>query len=129
MTPHTTVSQATDILTELKRQEPLFHRPESGTTRRDFEAMIDPAFREVGASGRCYDRAYVLDVLERRVDDPSISNWETRDFRCLEIAPDNYLLTYTLLQGERITRRATLWRRTPEGWRVLYHQGTLADTI
>lgn len=129
MTPLTTVPKTHDILAELKRLEPLFHQPESGTTRREFEAMIDPAFREVGASGRCYDRAEVLDVLERRADDPSVASWETREFHCLEIAADNYLLTYTLIQGERITRRATLWRRTPEGWRVLFHQGTLAEMV
>jgi len=29
--------------------------------------------------------------------------------------------------GPRITRRATLWRRTAGGWKVLYHQGTLVE--
>ena len=43
----------------------------------------------------------------------------------LEIATDNYLVTYTLIQGERITRRATIWRRTIEGWKIVYHQGTV----
>jgi hypothetical protein len=31
------------------------------------------------------------------------------------------------MQGPRITRRATLWRRTAGGWKVLYHQGTLVE--
>jgi hypothetical protein len=26
-----------------------------------------------------------------------------------------------------VTRRATLWRRTTTGWKVLYHQGTVVD--
>jgi hypothetical protein len=34
---------------------------------------------------------------------------------------------YTLLQGERLTRRVTLWRRTSAGWKILYHQGTTAE--
>ena len=29
-----------------------------------------------------------------------------------------------LRQGERVTRRTTLWRRTVEGWKAVYHQGT-----
>jgi hypothetical protein len=128
MTHTQTVPEPLAVLDELKRREPLFHRPEYGTTRQDFERMIDPAFREVGASGRRYDRAHVLDVLERRLHEPVEEDWKTADFRCLEIAADNYLLTYTLAQGERITRRATLWRRTADGWRVLYHQGTPAET-
>jgi len=29
--------------------------------------------------------------------------------------------------GRRVTRRATLWRRSATGWKILYHQGTLVD--
>jgi hypothetical protein len=123
------------VLEELKRREPIFHRPEFGTTRADFERMIDEDFRETGASGKRYSRAFVLDTLERRHAHPVEDAWETRDFHCLEIAPDNYLLTYTLSQGptttrsvvERITRRATLWRRTGDAWKIVYHQGTIVE--
>jgi hypothetical protein len=87
--------------------------------------MTAETFWEVGASGRRYSREYVLAELERRRAHPTEEVWQTRDFHCLEIAADNYLLTYTLLQGERVTRRATIWRRTPKGWKIVYHQGTL----
>ena len=89
--------------------------------------MTDQEFWEVGASGRRYSRAYVLGTLEERYAEPIEDQWETRDFFCQEIAPNNYLLTYTLLQGTRVTRRATLWRRTAEGWRIVYHQGTIVE--
>jgi hypothetical protein len=88
-----------DVLNELIKREPLFHRPEFGTTRRDFENMTVEAFWEVGASGRRYSRNYVLDTLEQRHSQRHEDIWETRDFHCLEIAPDNYLITYTLIQG------------------------------
>ena len=115
------------VLAELKRREPIFHRPELGTTRADFENMTDPSFWEVGASGRRYSREFILDTLENRMLQGYEDIWETLDFHCLEIAPDNYLVTYTLLQGARVTRRATLWRRTSSGWKILYHQGTVVD--
>jgi len=51
-----------------------------------------------------------------------------RDFQCRGIAADNYLITYTLFQGPRVTRRATLWRRTQAGWKILYHQGTMVES-
>jgi hypothetical protein len=86
--------------------------------------MTEETFWETGASGRRYSREYVLDVLEHRCREPVDDLWETREFLCTQIAPDNYLLTYTLLQGERLTRRATLWRRTATGWKIVYHQGT-----
>jgi hypothetical protein len=115
------------VLEELKRREPIFHRPELGTTRADFENMTDPSFWEVGASGRQYSREFILDTLEDRVLKGYEDIWETLDFHCLEIASENYLVTYTLLQGARVTRRATLWRRTSAGWKILYHQGTVVD--
>jgi hypothetical protein len=122
-----TSPQLLEVLEELKLREPIFHHPEFGTTRADYENMMDSEFWEVGASGRRYSREFVLDTLENRAPDPDESTWLTRDFQCREIAADNYLVTYTLAQGPRITRRATLWRRTAAGWKVLYHQGTLVE--
>ena len=112
---------------ELYAREPLFHRPELGTKRADFEQMTEPDFWEVGASGRIYTRAFVLDELERRYATRAEDAWEVRDFDCLEIARDAYLTTYTLLQADRVTRRATIWRRTASGWKAAYHQGTIVS--
>lgn len=115
-----------DVLDDLKKREPIFHHPEFGTTEQDFLNMTDSEFWEVGASGRIYNREYVIKILLERYQNPDYKDaWETKDFQCLEIAPDNYLLTYTLLQGTRITRRSTIWRCTPDGWKILYHQGTV----
>ena len=123
------------VLDELMRREPLFHRPEFGRTREDFEAMTAPEFWEVGASGRRYSRESVLDTVTKRYEDPDYkgihsppeNEWMTKDLHCLEIAPDNYLLTYTLKQGERVTRRSTIWRRVGRQWKILYHQGTVVN--
>ena len=115
------------VLKELIQREPIFHRPEFGTSRADFERMTDEHFWEVGASGQCYSRAQVLDILEKRYATPTPDEWHTDDFQCRKIADDNYLLTYTLTQGSRVSRRATLWHRTGQGWKILYHQGTLVE--
>jgi hypothetical protein len=116
------------VLEELKRREPIFHRREFAGSREAIEAMVAPDFWEIGASGRRYSREYVLETLEARQDDPvEDDDWQTRDFHCRELARDLYLLTYTLLQGERHTRRATIWRRTAAGWVVVFHQGTVVQ--
>ena len=115
-----------DILAELSRREPIFHRAEFGTSRADFENMTAPDFWEVGASGRQYSRAAVLDELEKRFAAPHRDVWETSDFRCRKLAPNVYLLTYALVQDNtRRTRRATIWERCGQGWRIIYHQGTI----
>ncbi len=115
------------VLEELKAREPIFHRPELGTTRSDFESMMLADFWEVGASGRRYSRDYVLAELQRRYAGEYTDIWETRDFRCQRLADDVYLLTYTLLQGERKTRRSTIWQNTPTGWKIVFHQGTIVQ--
>ena len=109
------------------RREPIFHRPDLGTTRADFEAQTAPDFWEVGASGRRYSREDVLDALEARYAEPQDDRWETSDFHCREIGPSTYAVTYTLQQDERVTRRLTLWRKEDDSWKILYHQGTIVS--
>jgi hypothetical protein len=117
-----------DILKELQVREPIFHRPEFGTSRSDLEKMMAPEFWEVGASGKRYDRKFVLDLLEERHANPVSEQLEAGDFRCQQLAVDLFLLTYTLVQeGSRKTRRTTIWRRTPEGWQIVFHQGTIVQ--
>jgi hypothetical protein len=126
-----TEARLREILEDLRGREPIFHRPELGTTRADFETMTEADFWEVGASGRRYSRDHVLDVLEDRHQVASHlaleDTWEVIDFACKELGSDTYLLTYTLLQGQRKTRRATVWRRSAAGWKILFHQGTVVE--
>ena len=112
---------------ELQKREPLFHRPEFGTTRQDFELMMAPEFWEVGASGRRYSREFVLEALEERFTSQQKDVWRVEDFHCAGLAADHYLATYTLHQGPRVTRRSTIWRRAADGWQAVYHQGTVVE--
>jgi hypothetical protein len=109
----------------LKAREPIFHRPELGTSRADFERMTDDRFWEVGASGRVYDRRYVLDNLEAGHSVPHEDGWEVADFACRALGNATFLVTYLLVQGQRQTRRSTLWRYDDDRWVAIYHQGTL----
>jgi len=117
-----------EVLVELSAREPIFHRPEFGTTRADFERMAAEDFWEIGASGRRYTRAFVLDELEKRFAAPHEDVWGTSDFQCRRLGEQTYLLTYTLLQDRtRLTRRSTIWEQTGEGWKIVYHQGTIVQ--
>ena len=57
--------------------------------------------------------------------DAAAAGWQCHDHALRQLGPDVFLVTHTLRQLERITRRATVWQRNAEGWRILYHQGTL----
>lgn len=122
------------VLRELAQRELLFHRREIVNSRADYERETAEDFWETGASGRRYSREYVWAILKERYessekDEYEGDRWETRDFYLREIAPKTYLLTYTLWgQGDRLTRRLTVWQGSAvEGWKALYHQGTVVD--
>jgi hypothetical protein len=117
-----------EITAELSRREPIFHRPEVGTSRSDFANLMVDDYWEIGASGRRYERLAILDEMERRYAAPHENVWKTSDFECRRLAPGVYLLTYKLIQNhDRHTRRSTIWQSTPQGWKIVYHQGTLIE--
>jgi hypothetical protein len=116
------------VLEELRRREPIFHHPEFASTRADFEQMTSPGYWEVGASGRRYSRDFILHTLEQNPPvDADAAGWLCFGHQCRRLGPDTYLLTYTLRQGDRLTRRSTIWQDTPGGWQILYHQGTIVS--
>ena len=127
-----------DILTELIAKEPIFHRWEhlagKMPARSDFEQMTTCEFFEIGASGTLYTRNEVLDLLEHRYSDPTYRDtpWTAGTFHLLELAANTWLLSYTLIQhqpdGDRITRRTTVWKKTPPDWKIAFHQGTVVPS-
>jgi hypothetical protein len=115
------------ILEELRRREPIFHNPVFGSTTAEFERSTAHDYWEVGASGRRMSRAFILRELTVNFPyvDAAAAGWQTEDFGLRRLGPDTYLLTYTLDQAGRRTRRATIWQSSADGWRILYHQGTI----
>jgi hypothetical protein len=114
------------ILGQLQALEPLIYAANDGQQpRAHFEALLAPGFWEIGASGCIYTRDVVLDTLEARQLAPRTEAWSASEHRVQLLAPDLYLLTYTLTQPTRVSRRATVWRATPAGWQMVYHQGTV----
>lgn len=114
------------VLEELKRREPIFHTEAFGASRAEFERATAPDYWEASASGRRYSRGFILDEIEKYPPvDAAAAGWKSYDHAVRQLGADIYLMTYTLRQRERVTRRATIWERTPEGWRIVYHQGTI----
>jgi hypothetical protein len=116
------------ILKQLKALEPIFHHPDKfGRTKEALQKHVCEEFFEVGASGNVWARADVINTYVGRYNDPHYQDvWEAKDFKLMQIATDNYLLTYTLIQdNKRVTRRSTIWRFKGDTWQILYHQGTL----
>lgn len=120
-----------DIKDFLKKREPIFHHREFTNTREDVDNEMHNDFWEISASGKLYNRDFVLDYLEDRyknepVDEMILENWKILDFDVRHLADDIYMATYILDGQNRFTRRMTLWKgNLDKGFKILYHQGTV----
>jgi hypothetical protein len=87
------------------------------------EALLDPEFREVGASGHVWTRDSIIQALTQSGGAAAPIRDEDMDGR--RLADHLVLLTYLSDAAGRRARRTSLWRRDPDaGWRLLHHQGT-----
>ncbi|KQV28525.1 hypothetical protein ASC97_04785 [Rhizobium sp. Root1203] len=77
--------------------------------------MTADDFWEIGASGKIYEREFVIANLLERYKSPEPDDWTCEEFSVRQIAEDLYQLNYVLRQPERLTRRTTLWRQEGGG--------------
>ena len=115
------------VCEELKRLEPIFHTPETGPERHKYEKVMASEFWEIGASGKRYDRELALKILAEREAAGIFEKLSTEEFDCTRLGGDCFLVRYVLRQGPRVTRRASIWKRTNVGWQIVYHQGTVVQ--
>ncbi len=113
------------VRAELLAREPIFHKRDFGIGLADYLAMTAEDYWEVGASGRIYDRDGVVRSLVARGRISGDEDWLVTDARVRRLSGDTYAITYQLDQAGRLTRRLTLWREHADGWKILYHQGTI----
>ncbi|MFI9819403.1 DUF4440 domain-containing protein [Streptomyces sp. NPDC052013] len=86
-------------------------------------ALLHPEFHEFGASGRVWDRATMLTLLEE--DPADAPPTKVSGMKAVRLAPDVVHLTYDTDADGRRAHRSSVWRRTDDGWRLWFHQGTL----
>jgi len=102
----------------------LEHELLSPSTRGDvvrLDELLHREFVEVGASGRRWNRA---DMMEALVADPDPGGHEVDDVLASVISEDVVLVTYATRRATSSIHRASLWVRHGGGWAVRYHQGT-----
>ena len=101
-------------------------RPEVRSSAETIDALLDPAFVEVGASGRLWDRpATVAALASGEITSPEPI--QTTEVAGVRLADDLVHVTYVSREvGGTPVRRSSIWRRTDGTWRLYYHQGTPA---
>ena len=119
------------LLAELRSLETELHRFDTRRNRERLEQLLHAEFVEVAPSGRRYGRNEVLD--EFSAGGATLEPVDSGDFALRRLAPESALVTYWSAHKRkngdlyRHALRASLWVRTADGWRLLFHQGTAVD--
>lgn len=114
------------MLAEVVSLELALLHPATRAARREVERLLHADFREVGASGRAWERDSVLAALAAAPGETVVAT----DVSARHVAADVVLITYRATHRGRepgVSLRSSLWCRGEDGWRVLFHQGTPVD--
>ncbi|MFF8996245.1 DUF4440 domain-containing protein [Streptomyces sp. NPDC014983] len=113
-------------VTEAIIRERRLHDPSVRLSGPLAEALFDPEFIEVGASGRRWTHAEMVTALPTLHGGPESSTPITAErFEGTVLAPGIVHLTYETRIGDRHARRSSIWRRDAAGeFRLYYHQAT-----
>jgi hypothetical protein len=88
-------------------------------------ALLDASFIEIGSSGNICTRDDVIEAM--RLESPLDQRIE--DFALRPLAPSLFLATYCLIRdGKRHSWRSSIWRAEGDTWRLVFHQGTVANS-
>ncbi|MCE1189520.1 MAG: DUF4440 domain-containing protein [Ignavibacteria bacterium] len=88
--------------------------------------LLDDEFIEFGSSGTIYSKA---DIIRLLTSSPA-QHGEFLNFTVTRLSDDTVLARYEYrkmgkdgIQSRSL--RSSIWRRSPQGWCILFHQGTL----
>ncbi|MEU2244630.1 nuclear transport factor 2 family protein [Streptomyces sp. NPDC018338] len=113
-------------VTEAIVRERRLHDPSVRLSGPLAEALFDPEFIEVGASGRRWTRAEMVAALPTLHGGSESSTPITAErFEGTVLAPGIVHLTYETRIEDRHAHRSSIWRRDAAGeFRLYYHQAT-----
>ncbi len=113
----------TDVLTELRRLEESLWREETRFDRDYMDRILASYFVEFGRSGKVWTRKDTLRTPRRKIG----ARLPLARFSIRMITEDVALITYRsegLEDDLEVGNRASLWRRSENGWKLEFHQGT-----
>ena len=121
-----------EIATLLWSLEQMLLNPAVRRDRAQVSALLTDDFVEFGASGRVWTRDEIIAMLANQGEAWSPPAME--DFHCRLIGGRAALVTYRTLgldpaTGRRtVSLRSSLWTKESGTWKMLFHQGTGANS-
>ena len=115
----------TEEASQLRGLEESLWRSETRFNPDFMERILADEFFEFGRSGRVYQRQETLDIPSQPVIDAKLP---FADLSVQRVSAEVVLITYVsevVYDGvTELANRSSLWRRSAQGWQILFHQGT-----
>lgn len=112
-----------DSVQEVIRGERRLLDREVRRSAEELNRLLDDEFHEIGASGRLWDRASLIGALSLEQGLGPVA--EIDEIHAVPLGTDVVLLTYRARGSNRTSRRSSVWRYRADGWRLVFHQGTV----
>ena len=95
--------------------------------QQELKRLLHEDFEEVGASGRSYDRAQIIEQLmdEPVEESPTLQLLEPR----IQQLSETLVLLRWKTAADNPSQRTSLWVHSAQGWQLLFHQGTKLPKI
>lgn len=109
---------------KLKQLEESLWTAETRFDKKYMNSILSPSFFEFGRSGKIYKRDETLSAPFSKIN----ARLPLKDFKVHVIANDVSLVTYISevhCEELEVGNRSSLWLKTPTGWQLQFHQGTI----
>lgn len=99
--------------------------PEVRKSEAIVDSLLDDSFVEFGTSGKTYDKKIIVERLSEEVP----SKIEATDFVPVQLSEDVVQLRFKTKRfgddGSIVySLRSSIWKKTGESWKMVFHQGT-----
>ena len=113
----------------LRQLEEELLKPEVRKSADRVARLLADDFIEFGSSGHAFDKAQIIEALQKETPDPAVRIRLT-EFAARRLAPEVVLVTYrTVRQGgldaaPASRLRSSIWKVIDGRWQMVFHQGT-----
>ncbi|MBC7836489.1 DUF4440 domain-containing protein [Acetobacteraceae bacterium] len=111
---------------ELLKLEESLWIPEIRFDQVYMDNLLTPDFFEFGRSGKIYNREQILSRRPQAIN----ATFPLKNFKVELITSEVAQVTYVsevMYDKLEIGNRSSIWLKTPTGWKLRFHQGTVVE--
>jgi hypothetical protein len=110
----------TDILIQIKELELSILSKDTRKSSEKLHSLIDDNFMEFGVSGFIYNKEEVINSLPNEISRDFVID----DLEVALLSENIALVTYKIKESSILSLRSSVWKRSGNLWKLIFHQGT-----